>query len=182
MAGELLRKDSTMWKLWGEDGKRNRRARGTLNQPDEERRERELEDQHVGHVLGHMKESGRKFAKSPKLRRGETSDACRIYGSLEGNKVQGDFHITARGHGYMEWGAQHLDHEGAYACLLFTRIVILVSLPNRRPALHSLNYITQPYQIDLSETYSDSCSSLQFHPRHHRTFLWSTLSLPPQPP
>jgi hypothetical protein len=53
----------------------------------------------------------RKFAKSPSLQRKMKIDACRIYGSLEGNKVQGDFHITARGHGYMEFGMQqHLDH------------------------------------------------------------------------
>ncbi|KAG9380931.1 copii-coated vesicle protein [Pyrenophora tritici-repentis] len=49
----------------------------------------------------------RKFSKTPRIR-GET-DSCRIYGSLDGNKVQGDFHITARGHGYIEFG-QHLDH------------------------------------------------------------------------
>ncbi|KAL0252243.1 hypothetical protein SLS55_010698 [Diplodia seriata] len=33
----------------------------------------------------------------------------RIYGSLDANRVQGDFHITARGHGYMAFG-EHLDH------------------------------------------------------------------------
>jgi hypothetical protein len=62
-------------------------------------------------VLGHMREGGRKFKKTPKLRSGEQPDSCRIFGSLEGNKVQGDFHITARGHGYTEFGLQqHLDH------------------------------------------------------------------------
>lgn len=49
-----------------------------------------------------------KWAKTPKLR-GSTADSCRIFGSLDLNKVQGDFHITARGHGYMEFG-EHLDH------------------------------------------------------------------------
>ncbi|KAL9108539.1 MAG: hypothetical protein Q9227_006754 [Pyrenula ochraceoflavens] len=113
MAGTLLRKDDTLWSLWGEQGRRKRRNRAgmeTLNRPDEERRMQEEEDMHVGHVLGHMREGGRKFPKTPRLRRSETADSCRIYGSLEGNKVQGDFHITARGHGYAEWGAQHLDH------------------------------------------------------------------------
>lgn len=125
MAGELLRKDHTVWALWaGEEGKRKRRTRGTLNQPDLERQEREEEDQHVGHVIGHMKEGGKKFAKSPRLRRGETSDSCRIYGSLEGNKVQGDFHITARGHGYVEWGMEHLDHQGRFADSLKKRLLL----------------------------------------------------------
>ncbi len=38
---------------------------------------------------------------TPKLK-GLDEDSCRIFGSLDLNKVQGDFHITARGHGYME--------------------------------------------------------------------------------
>ena len=41
----------------------------------------------------------RKFSKTPRVL-GQT-DSCRIFGSLDGNKVQGDFHITARGHGYL---------------------------------------------------------------------------------
>jgi len=45
--------------------------------------------------------------------RGEViaGDSCRIYGQLEIHKCQGDFHITARGHGYQVFGAEHLDHE-----------------------------------------------------------------------
>ncbi len=54
------------------------------------------------------------FPKTPRLKRGAVADACRIYGSMELNKVQGDFHITARGHGYAEWGAEHLDHSGIF--------------------------------------------------------------------
>lgn len=45
---------------------------------------------------------GRKrFVATPKIRGSVTPDSCRIFGTLEGNKVQGDFHITARGHGYV---------------------------------------------------------------------------------
>ena len=73
----------------------------------------ESEDTHVGHVMGEVRKGGRKFAKGPKAKGGVLLDACRIYGSLEGNKVQGDFHITARGHGYQEFG-QHLSHEGMF--------------------------------------------------------------------
>ncbi|KAF8467306.1 endoplasmic reticulum vesicle transporter-domain-containing protein [Kalaharituber pfeilii] len=36
-------------------------------------------------------------------------EGCRIYGNMEVNKVQGDFHITARGHGYWDEG-RHVDH------------------------------------------------------------------------
>ncbi|KAL1878784.1 hypothetical protein VTK73DRAFT_7541 [Phialemonium thermophilum] len=55
-----------------------------------------------------------KWGRTPRLW-GRDADSCRIYGSLELNRVQGDFHITARGHGYNEGqgynqGGQHLDH------------------------------------------------------------------------
>lgn len=50
-----------------------------------------------------------KFAKTPRFR--GAGDSCRIFGSLDVNKVQGDFHITARGHGYQEF-REHLDHNG----------------------------------------------------------------------
>jgi hypothetical protein len=51
-----------------------------------------------------------KWGKTPRLSGGD-GDSCRIFGSLDLNKVQGDFHITARGHGYAEMGG-HLDHTG----------------------------------------------------------------------
>jgi hypothetical protein len=115
LAGELLTKDDTNWQLWTDKfGDRRRRGGGAykaLHEKDKRRQAAEEEDQRVGHVLGHMREGGRKFAKTPKLSMWEKPDSCRIFGSLEGNKVQGDFHITARGHGYMEFGLeQHLDH------------------------------------------------------------------------
>ncbi|KAL2405735.1 hypothetical protein ABEF95_001827 [Exophiala dermatitidis] len=119
MAGELLAKEDTNFEIWTDPRQRWRRRQKNKNKQyqdlhggDEQRQRQEEEDSHVGHVLGHMRENkGRKFPKSPRLRAGMAVDSCRIYGSLEGNKVQGDFHITARGHGYMEFGMQqHLDH------------------------------------------------------------------------
>lgn len=114
LAGELLQKQDTSWKLWMD--KRNYEKYGgvheyqTLSHEDTGRLEAQEEDVHVRHVLGEVrKNSRRKFPKGPKLRRGDVVDSCRIFGSLEGNKVQGDFHITARGHGYQDFGA-HLDH------------------------------------------------------------------------
>ena len=113
LAGDLLVKEPTNYDLWINPRKRagmplyqGLHARSNLRKQEEE------EDSHVSHVLGHMRSNPtKKFAKAPRLPRGVSQDACRIYGSLEGNKVQGDFHITARGHGYMEFGApSHLDH------------------------------------------------------------------------
>lgn len=112
LAGQMLAKHETNWQLWTDKmNKKSRQPYQLLHEENQQRLQAEEEDQHVGHVLGHMREGGRKFAKTPKLRRGEKADSCRIFGSLEGNKVQGDFHITARGHGYVEFGG-HLDHNG----------------------------------------------------------------------
>ena len=115
LAGDLLTKDDTNWQVWTDKfGDRRRRGGGAykaLHEKDKKRQAAEEEDQRVGHVLGHMREGGKKFEKTPRLARGQRPDSCRIFGSLEGNKVQGDFHITARGHGYTEFAVlQHLDH------------------------------------------------------------------------
>lgn len=75
-------------------------------------------EEDVHDYLGAARKGKRKFPQTPKLRRkmeGE-GEACRVFGSLEGNKVQGDFHITARGHGYMEFG-EHLDHSRMFMLL-----------------------------------------------------------------
>lgn len=105
LAGEMLKKDGTASRQWLSAGKGN-----FLLESGAMAREVE-EDTHAGHVLGEVKTAKRKFSKTPRLPRSERPNACRIYGSLEGNKVQGDFHITARGHGYQEIG-EHLDHSG----------------------------------------------------------------------
>lgn len=108
LAGDMLNRDATNWGMWVNPKKVHHQS----NRKDRKSREKtEAEDTHVGHVLGEVRRGSRKFPKTPRMRKGMTEDACRIYGSLEGNKVQGDFHITARGHGYMEFG-EHLPHEG----------------------------------------------------------------------
>jgi hypothetical protein len=175
LAGDLLTKHDTNWQMWTKKfGDRRRRGGGAykaLHEEDKQRRAAEEEDQRVGHVLGHMREGGRKFEKTPKLRRWERPDSCRIFGSLEGNKVQGDFHITARGHGYTEFGLQqHLDH---------------ASMSPRRALgsnLLSTLFIRafQSYTRALKLTFSPS-SRFQFLPHHHRTLLRPTLPGPPKP-
>ncbi|KAJ5683424.1 hypothetical protein N7462_006589 [Penicillium macrosclerotiorum] len=114
LAGELLKREETSWQLWMQ--KRNYETHDgaheyqTLNHEADDRVSEREADAHVHHVLGEVRHNPRrKFAKGPRMRWGEKSDACRIYGSLEGNKVQGEFQLTARGHGYRELG-EHLDH------------------------------------------------------------------------
>ena len=102
LAGELLRKDPTAWSQWTG----NNLERGTHELGIEAGKAQPWEEVwDVHEQLGKARK--RKFSRTPRIK-GET-DSCRIFGSLDGNKVQGDFHITARGHGYMEFG-EHLDH------------------------------------------------------------------------
>lgn len=112
LAGSALHKDATAWQQWGTGKKLH-----ALGATREERLDLkgypgfgEYKEEDVHDYLGAARNS-KKWTKTPKLPRGATADSCRVYGSMEGNKVQGDFHITARGHGYMEFG-QHLDHTG----------------------------------------------------------------------
>ncbi|KAF2262858.1 DUF1692-domain-containing protein [Lojkania enalia] len=100
LAGDLLRKDPTSWSQWGKGKQIHKLGEGDGGLPGWE----DMWDVHD--QLGAARK-GKKFPKTPRIR--GPVDACRIYGSLDGNKVQGDFHITARGHGYMEFG-EHLDH------------------------------------------------------------------------
>ncbi|KAL8673987.1 MAG: hypothetical protein Q9168_001630, partial [Polycauliona sp. 1 TL-2023] len=105
LAGDLLTKDPTNWGHWVD-------ASGAHRLADARYVKEEEEDTHVGHVLGEVGGRKRKkFKRTPSIGWGSGGGrSCRIFGSLEGNKVQGDFHITARGHGYMEMG-DHLDHD-----------------------------------------------------------------------
>ncbi|KAL5119666.1 hypothetical protein ACEQ8H_002512 [Pleosporales sp. CAS-2024a] len=103
LAGDLLRTDPTNWAQW--TGQHMDKGMHELGKDDSDPGWEELWDVHE--QLGKARK--RKFAKTPRVRGPPT--ACRIYGSIEGNKVQGDFHITARGHGYQEFGELHLDHQ-----------------------------------------------------------------------
>ncbi|KAH9826163.1 ER-derived vesicles protein ERV41 [Teratosphaeria destructans] len=107
LASEALTKDPTVWSLWTGP----KIAQQIMKVKAEEmKKHNEYEEEDVHDFLGAAGRRGKKFGKTPRVPRGMTADACRVYGSLHGNKVQGDFHITARGHGYMEFG-HHLDHD-----------------------------------------------------------------------
>ncbi|KAK3716052.1 hypothetical protein LTR37_006782 [Vermiconidia calcicola] len=117
LAGTALKKDPTAWAQWAHGKGKLRASRqermissGSSAGSEEyrERRTGEYREEDVHDYLGAAKRS-KKFSKTPKLSRGLQADSCRIFGSMHTNKVQGDFHITARGHGYMEF-APHLDH------------------------------------------------------------------------
>ncbi|KAF2102742.1 DUF1692-domain-containing protein [Rhizodiscina lignyota] len=105
LASEVLKKDPTTWETWHQK-KDVHKLSGAAG---DDMRFGKGNEEDVHDYLSATR--GRKrFAKTPRIKRHQQADACRIYGSLEGNKVQGDFHITARGHGYMEFG-EHLAHD-----------------------------------------------------------------------
>lgn len=117
LAGEMLKRDNTNWLQWVDAAgvhKLGRDSKGQLitgagwqlHDNDEG-----FGEEHVHDIISSA-ERRAKWAKTPKIR-GEPRDgnSCRIFGSLAVNKVQGDFHITARGHGYQELGPPgHLEH------------------------------------------------------------------------
>ncbi|KAI4273891.1 MAG: hypothetical protein LQ337_004303, partial [Flavoplaca oasis] len=141
LAGDLLTKDPTNWGQWVD-------ASGTHRLADERHVKEEEEDTHVGHVLGEVGGRKRKkFKRTPGIGWGSGAGrSCRIFGSLEGNKVQGDFHITARGHGYMEMG-DHLDHDA----FNFSHIINELSFGPLYPSL--LNPLDRTYATTDSHFY-----------------------------
>lgn len=152
LAGSKLNKDPTSWIQWGDD-----RRLHHLPKSKDERLDLsgypgfgEYREEDVHNYLGAARAT-KKWAKTPRLPKHAFTDSCRIYGSMEGNKVQGDFHITARGHGYMEMG-QHLDHSGKHD-IGAVRCVIRAN----NALQHSISLTT-------------STSFLSVHTTHH----WST--------
>ena len=154
LAADKLKRDPTNWHQWAD--KRGMHRLGTDAQgrliTGEGFHDEGFGEEHVHDIVA---ASGRraKFGKTPRLRGGEPGgDSCRIFGSLELNKVQGDFHITARGHGYQEF-APHLDHNGMLSLSLLQ---------------HERRKLT-------------SCS-IQFLTYNFRTLFRSFLSIATQPP
>ncbi|KAI9803053.1 MAG: hypothetical protein M1826_005031 [Phylliscum demangeonii] len=140
LAGQALAKEGTTWARWRRDGSLHALADEASSHHhhhdddgDHDADDAELVEAVLGLTAADQRRGKPTFAKTPKLARGEPdAGACRIFGSIELNRVQGDFHITARGHGYMEFG-QHLDH-GAFN---FSHIVNELSFGPRYPSLHN---------------------------------------------
>lgn len=139
LAGSKLRKDETSWAQWvnqkgvhklGKDSEGRIVTGAGWESLDDEG----FGEEHVHDIVALGKKRA-KWAKTPRVR--GPPDSCRIYGSLELNKVQGDFHITARGHGYRSQGG-HLDHNSK-----------LLSNPNTFPtkSLAGYNIILLAFDI-----------------------------------
>ncbi|KAK2877123.1 hypothetical protein FQN49_001397 [Arthroderma sp. PD_2] len=127
LAGDLLTQQPTSWAAWNREVNRQRSGGSPeyqiLSKEDSLRLEEQEEDLHVEHVLGEVRRSRKKkFPKAPKLKKSDAVDSCRVFGSLEGNKVHGNLHITARGFGYFEWGHAANPHS-----LNFTHLITELS-------------------------------------------------------
>ncbi|KJY01168.1 COPII-coated vesicle protein (Erv41) [Zymoseptoria brevis] len=111
LVDKAVKEDSTLFRLWGEN-----RGAHTLGASLKDRLEvdgnrivqAQYQEEDVHDYLS-LARGGKRYQYTPRTPRKEEPDSCRIYGSMHSNKVQGDFHITARGHGYMAY-SQHLDH------------------------------------------------------------------------
>lgn len=123
LAAQMLKKDLTNWEQWvtnagvhrlGKDSKgKTITWQDFVNDADEG-----FGEEHVHDIVAGARRN-MKWTKTPKIK-GVPRDgnSCRIFGSLLVNKVQGDFHITARGHGYQEMEMPaHLDHDSTYSGL-----------------------------------------------------------------
>ncbi|KJZ73896.1 hypothetical protein HIM_06789 [Hirsutella minnesotensis 3608] len=113
-AGDKLHKDKTNWNQWV-----NARGVHMLGRDSKNRVVTDAGWQYLAHTdegfgeehVHDIVAAGRKrarWAKTPRVH--GPADSCRMYGNIDLNKVQGDFHITARGHGYIE-DFNHLDHD-----------------------------------------------------------------------
>ncbi|KAK3957012.1 endoplasmic reticulum vesicle transporter-domain-containing protein [Pseudoneurospora amorphoporcata] len=112
LAASKLHRDPTVWQHWVDNKgihKLGRDAQGKVVTGEDylQGHDEGFGEEHVHDIVA-LGRKRAKWARTPRLW-GATPDSCRVFGSLELNKVQGDFHITAKGHGYMGFG-QHLDH------------------------------------------------------------------------
>ena len=119
LAGMLLKREDTVWSQWADRKgvhKLGRDAEGRVVTGAGYSEEEGFGEEHVHDIVAAGKRRG-KWAKTPKVK--GQADSCRIFGSMDLNKVQGDFHITARGHGYRGTG-EHLDHDSRF---LYARLL-----------------------------------------------------------
>ena len=149
LAAEALFRDPTNWGQWvdkrgvhklGRDEQgRLLTGEGFVGSSGAGEHDEGFGEEHVHDIVALGKRKAR-WGKTPRLW-GRSEDSCRIYGSLELNKVQGDFHITARGHGYMEFG-EHLDHNCEFFFFFFVFLItrMHVWLMNRLCVFIAFNF------------------------------------------
>ncbi|KAF3491061.1 ER-derived vesicles protein ERV41 [Arthroderma uncinatum] len=162
LAGDLLEKQPTSWAAWNREVTRQRSGGSPeyqiLSKEDTLRLEEQEEDLHVEHVLGEVRRSRKKkFPKAPKLKKSDAVDSCRVFGSLEGNKVHGNMHITARGFGYFEWGQAANPHSFNFTHLITElsfgpHYARLLNPLDKTVATTSVNFYKYQYHLSVVPT------------------------------
>ncbi|OBT99858.1 hypothetical protein VE01_02246 [Pseudogymnoascus verrucosus] len=117
LASKVLKTDLTNWLQWVNvkgQHQLGHNADGSIITDEgweEDGHDEGFGEEHVHDIIYTAMRSN-KWAKTPKIKgHPRDGDSCRIFGSMMLNKVQGDFHVTARGHGYQEaFGTKHLEH------------------------------------------------------------------------
>ncbi|KAH8124184.1 endoplasmic reticulum-golgi intermediate compartment-domain-containing protein, partial [Trichoderma asperelloides] len=112
LAADKLAREATTWSQWVDEKGMHKLGKNENGQLDtglgwHSKHDEGFGEEHVHDIIA-LTQRRAKWAKTPRPK--GRPDSCRMFGSLDLNKVQGDFHITARGHGYMGMG-QHLDHD-----------------------------------------------------------------------
>lgn len=153
LAGSKLTKDETSWSQWVNQKGVHKLGRDSEGRVITDAGWQNLDEEGFGeehvHDIVALGKRRAKWARTPRVR--GPPDSCRVYGSLDLNKVQGDFHITARGHGYRGPGG-HLDH---------SRMLYSLELQ----ASKKLTYFHR----------------IQLFSHHLRAIIWPILPLPRQP-
>lgn len=123
LAAEMLKREPTNWNQWvNKDGihklGKDQQGKVVTGEGWQVDHDEGFGQEHIHDIIAQANRR-QKWGKTPRVRGGV--DSCRIFGSLTVNKVLGDFHITARGHGYQEFGGPpaHLDHQGKFTPLEF---------------------------------------------------------------
>jgi hypothetical protein len=132
LAADKLTREATSWSQWVDEKGMHKLGKNENGQLDtglgwNSRHDEGFGEEHVHDIIA-LTQRRAKWARTPRPK--GKPDSCRMYGSLDLNKVQGDFHITARGHGYMGMG-QHLDHDSmcfpSFTCLLSSHGYLLTT-------------------------------------------------------
>ncbi|KAI9027898.1 endoplasmic reticulum vesicle transporter-domain-containing protein [Hyaloraphidium curvatum] len=117
---------------------------------------------------------------SPADRSGGEGSACRVAGTIKVNKVAGNLHITALGHGY---GGQHVDHEAMNFSHVFRELSFGRYYPGLANPLDGVaEYAEKPFTMFqyfvslVPTTYTDSLSgsslkTYQYYVTDHRRSL-----------
>lgn len=129
LAGDKLKRDATTWHQWVDAQGMHRLGKSENGKLDTGEGWHGAHDEGFGeehvHDIVALSRKKAKWAKTPSPK--GRPDSCRMYGSLDLNRVQGDFHITARGHGY---GGQHLDHDSMFFYLTSSSLLRICLLTN----------------------------------------------------